>query len=668
MPKLKKPDFERPPLVVDIETKEPDIDRFGAGLYAFPRSEAYILGVGIYDPETGYKDYLTLDHPNTDSELGRVKCLLETDRDKLLANAAYDLDWLINGYGIKVGGFIHDIQIAAPLLDPYLKSFRLDTLAQLYDIPGKQTVDIERWADKICPNRSKLKTSDRAAQKFLHLMPWDVVGEYCIGDLEATYEVYRRQLQQLKAEDLLDVYELECQLVWIRLMMRKNGVRIDQKKRSAAIQAVLSEETELYDNLQIQYGMFNLNSTKQIAPILQRIGLNVEYTEKGNPSVGKEWLAKQEHPFCKDLLRVRAINKLRTSFLEKSIDEHLCPDGRIHGQFHQLRGDESGTITGRWSSTDPNLQQIPRNDKKLGALARGMFVPSEGCWYGHTDYSQVEYRVFSHYARGWQDGDALDKGAQAMRQKFLVNPKTDYHQAVIDLVQELTGVTLDRPTAKRVNFGVLYSMGPKSMSKKFNIPLQEAEEVFDALLTALPFIESTRTRVVNQAKLKGAIRTILRRKQRVGLQHLAKDHWGTYIRQQYNPHNYMALHRVPQVGESKYDDRDKYYPFFNYLIQGSAADIAKKALLDCYESGCYDVLELYLIVHDETGTGIPQTVEGYEAYQEQQYLMGNAVKLKVPIIADADYGLDWGTMIAEGDDCFPSMAKALGIPDKRIYV
>ena len=198
--------------------------------------------------------------------------------------------------------------------------------------------------------------------------------------------------------------------------------------------------------------------------------------------------------------------------MEKSIDEHICPDGRIHGEFYPLKKDDAGTITGRWSAANPNLQQIPRNDEELGALVRGMFIPDPDCWYGHTDYSQVEYRVFSHYARGWKEGDKLDLLAQKMRADFVANPHMDYHQYVIDLVKAKTGKVLSRPTAKRVNFGTLYFMGEASLSNKFNIPYEEACEVFEALFHALPFIESTRSRVVNSVRLRGYLTTFCGRR------------------------------------------------------------------------------------------------------------------------------------------------------------
>ena len=636
-------------VVVDIETHDAELDRLGPGVYHDP--DARILGCGIWDSKTQVKQYYPLHHTDCSSEeLARSRAelaeILAKPTSKLLANAVYDLDWLENRDGIKVNGFIHDIQVAEPLLDQYKFSYSLEALAQYYKVPGKQTVNIEAEAARIDPTHKSYKHP----QELLWLMSSKTVGEYCIGDLEATYAVFLKQMERIRAEGMEELYECECNLVRVCLMMRKNGILIDQKARSKAILSVQEMEAELQNSLFASHGPFNINSSAQIAPILLDEGLKLPRTATGKYSVTKEILDKysSQNKFCADLMRVRALNKLRTTFLEKSIDEHICSDGRLHGQFFPLRKDEAGTITGRWSGGNPNLQQIPRNDKQLGPMARGMFVCDDGCWYGHTDYSQVEYRVFSHYARGWADGDKLDLLAQKMRADFIANPHMDYHQYVIDLVKEKTGKTLERSTAKRVNFGTLYFMGEASLSKKFNIPYEEACEVFEALFHALPFIESTRSRVVNSVKMRGYLTTFCGRRQRIGPQHIAE---GSVVH---------TKDGRTVVGNNP--DGDKYYPFFNYLIQGTAADIMKFSLVEAYRAGVYDVLKLHLLVHDETGTSIPKTLEGIQAYQAQQDILSNTVKLKVPILAEADYGPNWGTQI-EGKECdiYTKMREEIGV-------
>ena len=640
------------PIVVDIETYDPNLSTLGPGVYH--DEDAYVLGCGILDTATKKRDYYPLHARDlTPSQLANFRAkltdILGSDRPKVLANAIYDLDWLENREQIPVNGFIHDVQVAEPLLNSYRLSYSLQALSEVYGVVGKQTTEIYEVARNLDPTHKSYKNP----QELLWLMPTPVVGRYCCADLDATYEVLKCQLPLLEKEGLTKLYEVECNLVRICLMMRKNGIRIDQIKRNKAILATSNIEASLMEKMFSKYGTFNINSSREIAPLLLADGVYLPTTPTGQYSVTKDILDKNVNvsPLCADLRRCRAVNKLRTTFLEKSIDEHLCPDGRLHGQFYPLKKDDSGTVTGRWSGANPNLQQIPRNDEELGPMARGMFVPDEGCWYGHTDYSQVEYRVFSHYARGWKDGDDMDKLAQEMRDKFNANPHMDYHQFVIDMVKKLAGVILSRPTAKRVNFGVLYFMGAASLSNKFNIPLSEANEIYEALFSSLPFIESTRQRVVASAKSKGYVKTFCVRKQRVSAYHIARGHTLTFT-----DGTVLKGAGDPRQG-------DKFYPFFNYLIQGTAADIMKVSLVEAYRAGVYDVLKLHLLVHDETGTSIPKTLEGIQAYQAQQDILSNTVKLKVPILAEADYGISWGEELPvdKGLTIFQQMAKDIGV-------
>jgi len=586
---------------IDIETYDPLLLTSGPGVY--DESGAFVLGVGITD-EQGKVLYLPVGHTDVTPEerrnaKERLAVLCADPCPKLMVNAQYDTDFLENKMGIKVNGFVHDVQIAEPLLDAYAMSYELSTLCAKYAVPSKMTVNIEAWADRIDPKRGK-----KAAQQYLWLMPSSVVAEYCAQDVMAPYGVLKKQLELLKQQNLLAIYEMECKLLRPLMRMRKNGVRIDTKRREVAIEEVRVVEEALIKKMYASYGEFNINSSREIAVLLMQDG--VELTEnKTGFSVTKEVLERNfgASPLCEPLHRARALNKLRKTFLEKSINEHLCPDGRIHGQFYQLKKDDGGTVTGRLSGRNPNLQQIPRDDEELGSVLRSLFLPEEGCWYGKTDYSQIEYRIFMHFARGYVENDEADLMAQSVRQRFIDDPHTDYHQMVMDLAH------VDRPTAKRINFGTMYYMGAPSLSRKFNMPKETAEALYQTLFKECPFIVPTRSLVVDSAKRKGYVRTLMGRRQRLS-----------------------DYHRTEH----------KEYALFNYLIQGSAADMMKKAMVDCEEAGIYDVLPLHLTVHDETGVSVPKTVEGIEAYREQEHMMSSAIKLNVPVMAEADYGDNWG--------------------------
>lgn len=607
---------------IDIETYDPQLTELGPGV--FNNSGAYVLGCAVTE-EHGESKYYPIGHTGVSREdkesyKRELKERLARSDPKLIVNASYDADFLENMLGMKIGGFVHDPQLAEPIIDAYSLSYELDSLCRKYNVPSKNTVDIEAWANRIDPKRLTAKKK-AAAQTYLWLMPWKVVADYCIQDTVAPLALLRKQIAIMKEQNLLPIYEMECKLLPVIMMMRKNGILIDKQRLQRSITEVREAEDAISRQLFTKYGDFNINSSDQVSKILVADGCDIPRTEKTNKySVTKEVLEKNvlNSPLCEPLLRVRKLNKLRTTFLEKSIPEHLCKDGRIHGQFYQLRKDEGGTITGRWSGRNPNLQQIPRNDEEMGSIVRSIYVPDENCWYGKTDYSQIEYRIFMHYARGWEADDELDLMAQNARQLFIEHPETDYHQFVIDLIKEKTGLSIDRSTAKRINFGSLYFMGVPALSRKFNIPLEEAEAVYNALFDVIPFIKSTRSRVVKQAERNGFVRTLLGRRQRLDkVLHLTPDKYG----------------------------RTKTYPVFNYLIQGTAADMMKLSLVNAYEAGIYDVLHLHLLVHDETGVSIPKTKIGIEAYKEQEHIMETSLPLSIPVLAEAEHGLNWGEMI-----------------------
>jgi DNA polymerase I-like protein with 3'-5' exonuclease and polymerase domains len=596
--------------VIDIETYDPELKERGPGVYN--DSGAYVLGIGITNERNKY-EYLPIGHRGVTLEQRekakeRARVLCADPCDKLMVNAQYDMDFLENKEGIPVAGFIHDPQIAEPLLDAYALSYELNVLCRKYGVEEKRTSEIERYAENLDP-KHKYKP-----QELLWLMPTQIVADYCEGDIWSPLEVLRYQLHLLEQQELMDLYRLECRLIRPLIRMRKNGVRIDLERRTKAVAEVEQIENAILKDLYGRYGTFNINSSKEIAKFLTADGIKLPKTATGALSVTKEVLEEHVNDsyLCAPLKRVRALNKLRTTFLTKSIDEHICEDGKMHGQFVQLKRDEGGTITGRFSGRNPNLQQIPRNDEELGALVRGLFIPLDNHWYGKTDYSQIEYRLFLHFASGWRKGDEFDLQAEAVRQKFITDPTTDYHQFVIDTIKEMTGIIIDRATAKRVNFGTLYFMGAKALSRKFHMPYDEAVSVQNALFDACPFIESTRQNVVDTAIRRGYVRTLLKRRQRLGQHHI---------------------------------DEGREYALFNYELQGSAADIMKKAMDDCEQAGIYDVLHLELTVHDELGTSVPKTKEGIEAYEEQAQLMENAIKLSLPVKVEADFGPNWGEKI-----------------------
>lgn len=577
----------------DIETFDPELKEKGTGVYS---ENGRILGVAIAD-ENGFSEYYNFGHKGVNREernknINYVKDVLALPNNKLATNALYDLDWLINGYDFKVNGKWYDIQIAEPLLDEYRTSYSLDSLAKDYLNKQKFKTEIDDFCEKY-----KLKGDSR---QHLYLMPFKTVRKYALPDVELPIKIFRRQWKKLKEQKLLDLFHMEMELFPLLLQMRKTGVKINKELLEKSKVIVAEEIEDLSKKLKNKYGNFNYNSSKQIAEVFDKLNIPYNLTKKDNPNLDAKALRKCDHPIAKDILEVKHKEKLYSTFLVNSFTNHLV-DGRIHCSFFPMRSEGYGTKSGRFSSARPNLQQIPSDkDDPISYLCRELFIPEDDHYWGKIDYSQIEYRLIAHYAVG--------RKSDEVREKYNNDPKTDYHQMIMDW----TGV--NRKDAKRLNFGMAYAMGIDTCSETFGWSRQEAEELITNYHKTVPFVRQTRNQVTNIAKGRGYIKTILGRRARLN---------------------------------DQMKKQGKEYSLFNRLIQGSAADMMKKAMVDCYKSGVFNPLKPHLTVHDELDTSVPRTKEGIEAFTEMKHLMESAIKLSVPVVADAELGNNWANCTEE---------------------
>jgi DNA polymerase-1 len=596
-------------MTVDIETYDPNLNTLGPGVY---RKDGNVLGVAISKPGV-IREYLDLGHPGITEyakqyNTRRLVDLLSDPCDKLGANFGYDLDWLVNGTKIPVKGRKHDIQIAEPLLNAYRRSYSLDSLAVDYLGEHKKDDELRAW----CVRAGFIKENDvkTAPQKFLYACPFEIASRYALSDIDQTARIFEKQWPEIVAQELEAVYEMESDLLDIFCMLRANGVRIDTEKQTKLIYTLDDYIKEQSQALFKQYGKFNYNSSTQLATLFDNEGIPYGKTDKGNPSIKNEDLDALDHPLGKRLRQVRKAEKVLNTFVNGAFINYNT-NGRIHCNFYALRGDGFGTVTGRMACQDPNLQQTPHPiDKKdtaeigfdFGKACRELFISDVGHDFGKDDFSQIEYRFIAHYARGGR--------SEEIKARYNTDPDTDYHQFVMDL----TGV--DRTTAKRLNFGMAYYMGARSMSKKFGWSMERAEKLIETYFKEVPFMIPTRSAVVETAKTRGYIKTIYGRRARVSEEHRREK---------------------------------REYALFNYLIQGSAADLTKKALVDCYKKGLFDVLKLHLVVHDEFCVSVPQSKIGAQAYKEMNHTMQNAIPLKVPVMSEAQIGPNWGSGVKLSD-------------------
>ncbi|MCK9231140.1 MAG: DNA polymerase [Dehalococcoidales bacterium] len=616
---------------LDIETCDPDLKEKGPGV----RTNGYIIGIAVGVPEGGrwYFPFGHAEGAQFDKEVvlrWAKKELCRPNSPKIGANLLYDIDYLYHA-GVKVSGPFYDVQVAEPLLDENRLSYSLDSLAK--DYLGEQK-NI-RIIEEACRVRG-IKGDPRAN---LWRLPAKFVGIYAEKDVDLPLRIFEKQQKKLQEQNLTELFLLETKLIPMLLGMRQNGVRINVLKLEETIEKFKKEYSTMLKELRKVAGYpIDIWASASIARAYDKIGVHYERTLKTNqPSITKPWLEGQKDPVSRMIIECRKLDKFIGTFLEGQIKNALVK-GRIHCQFNQLKSDNTGTVTGRFSATNPNLQFIPSRDPILGPLCRSLFIPDDGCFWGRADYSQIEIRILAHYAMG-------DK-SDLLREKYINDPKVDYHQWCADEA----GVS--RKMAKTINFGIIYGMRERKLAEKLNIRVSQAKSFLDMYFKELPFIQQTLDIASRVAQNRGYVKTFLGRRRRFNLWQPAD--WELSKRISPLPDKEEMIRIVEK--EIKYTARgDKIpnhgvkrahtYKAFNAVDQGTAADLMKKAMVDIWESGVCDVLGFPLLtIHDELDWSVPDNKKAKTTFKEMVDIAEKALPLKVPVIVDTETGKSWGEL------------------------
>lgn len=649
-------------IALDIETYDPNLHELGDGSI---RKDGRILCCGAHGD--GISKVFDFDNPNDIQELRDI--LKDPSIDKIYHNGiGYDLPWLYCGYDMIIKGVQHDTMTRAALIDEY-QSLGLDDCCRKLGLRGKNKDEtIEAWYEKwqtqmklaaksfkkygISDNNEVIIAKENNDFETWKLSPTEVealitqsykkdvwanalviwadpVGremmkKYNLQDCIATFNLFKAQEKLI--EPLHNVYEMECKLVPILLDMKKRGIRVDEKRMTELAAKVQEKADEQERKLIDMYGVTGemISSGKKLGARLNEIGIHSPIkTATGAESWAEGALERIHHPVIPMIQEYKNYSSILNKYLRGSLSRTVI-NGRIHCTFlPMLRDKESGmggggTVTGRFSCKAPNLQQIPARNKGHGQDfsqdMRSLFLPEEGKMIAALDYSQIEAVLLGHYAQGQQAAwfrEQLKAGA-------------DLH----NIAMGMTGITY-RPVVKTFNYGCIYGMGWKTAMEK-NYTLFEklaAEEGLDIETFTknvyynyhkkFPVIKDTMEWCQNIAKAQGYIDTMGGRRQ-----HKPKPAYD------------------PATGKIN----DFIYKMLNKLIQGTAADILKTALINAYEAGIYDVLDLHLLVHDEQVVSTPFTKEGCEATVELQQIMASVYKdqLLVPIKAECELGPNWG--------------------------
>ena len=591
-------------IAIDLETCDPNMESMGPG---WPRKDGYIVGYAV--AVDGWKGYFPIAHQgggNLDDRIVNrwMKKVLELPCDKIMHNAAYDLGWL-RASGFTVNGNIYDTMIAAPLIDENRYSYALNSLGFDYLKEVKSEQGLKDAASDFGVH----------AKKELWKLPAMYVGDYAEQDAALTLKLWHHLKALIKKEEVESIFNLEIGLLPVLIDLTYQGIRFDRPKCEQLIDEFKRKELEHIKQIKSLSGeKVDIWAAASIAKAFDKLNLAYPKTGTGLPSFTKTFLDSHEHPVAKLIVEAREFNKTHGTFLEPYL-RHSAKDGRIHPHINQMRSEDGGTVTGRLSMNNPNLQQVPARHEIIGPLVRSLFLPEEGQLWAANDFSSQEPRLLVHYAT------LLDlPGAERMADAYRNDPNTDFHQMVADMAG------IKRKAAKTIGLGLMYGMGKQKLADSLDLPLDEAAELIGTFHSKVPFLRGTIDAVMRRIEHPasgGSIRTLLGRKCRFPL---------------WEPVEYginKALPREQAVVE--YGPRIKRamtYKGLNRLIQGSAADQTKAGMLALHKAG----FRILLQVHDEVAV----SVQDKDAALEAARIMKEAVSLEVPSKVDTELGPSWG--------------------------
>jgi len=599
-------------VAIDLETYDPLLRTHGPS-WAF-EGQGYVTGVAVATED--FAIYLPIQHMgggNLDKKvvINWMNKEFSHNNDKVFHNSLYDLGWL-RRMGVKVTGKIHDTMYAAPLIDENQYGYSLNALGKRYVGGIKDESLLEEAA----------KSFGIDPKSEMYKLPAKYVGAYAEQDAALTLKLWGRLKELLKLEDVEKIYDLETALIPILLDMRWKGVAVDLDKADLTSRQLKNEEIKILHSIKKDYGCdVELWAAASVATAFDRAGLSYPRTLKTQaPSFTGDWLENHDHPLARNIARARQLNKARTTFIDNMILDHNV-NGRIHGDLHPLRSDRGGTVTGRFSSSNPNLQQVPARHDEIGPMIRGIFIPDEGMHWGAFDYSQQEPRLTVHYAQKTEQEGAED-AVDAYR-----NKDADFHQVVADMAN------ISRKEAKIINLGLSYGMGKDKLVRQLDLSVEEAESLFNTYHKRVPFIKGLRDKCARLGANRGFITTILGRKCRFNL---------------YEPRFEFGQKPLPyeDAVELYGNDikRSFTYKAMNRLIQGSAADMTKKAMVELYKEG--------IIAHTQVHDELDISVDSKETCEKIIKIMADCVPLVVPNKVDAEIGKSWGEAIVSYGEYF----------------
>jgi len=564
---------------------------------------------------------------------------------KVFHNAMYDVCWIRAVTGSMIKGRIVDTMIAASVIDENRFRYSLDALSKDYIGDSKYKYDLQKKTLEWSGGMVKDPMSN------MHKLPSSIVKDYAKQDVDLTFKLWN--LFNKKLDEVLytkedgeqktcrKIFELETKLFPCLVDMKFKGVKIDvqkakkfgehlKKRRDQIVTAIRKRTTKKVD----------IWAAASIKILLDHLDIkDYKVTPKSKmPQLPKDYLKTHSNKCLRMIAKAREYDKAANTFVDGLLD--YVHNDRIHADINQIRSDQGGTVTGRFSMSNPNLQQIPARGF-MGKKMREMFLPEEGHEWTSLDYSQQEPRIVVHYAikLGLPGTDELHKEFD--------KEDADFHQIVADMAK------ISRTQAKTINLGLFYGMGKLKLQKELGLDRVNARKLFDEYHNKVPFVRQLSQDLIQFAKDNRLLFTLHDRFCRFNKWETTDREWNPetnrfnevplYTEQEARQAfkaEILEKYKENKVDKDYMDHFEKYYtPAFTYkalnrLIQGSAADMTKKAMVDLYERGIIPHIQ----IHDE----LCLSIKSEEDIQTVKEVMENTIILEIKNKVNYKKGKNWG--------------------------
>ena len=678
-------------VAIDLETYDPNLKTKGSGAV---RKDGFVTGIAIATKNQTF--YFPIAHHMTDNlntketwNYLNEKVFQNKNIRKVFHNAMYDVCWIRSATGDMPQGKLLDTMIAASVIDETRMRYSLDSISKDYLKESKYKYDL---AEKVL-EWSNGMIKDPMSN--MHKLPHHLVKDYAEQDVNLTlklWELFEKKLDEVlytvtnpdgskKFKTCRKIFELETKLFPCLVDMKFKGVRIDVEKakvlgkllekRRDNLLKIIKKHTDVSIDIWAASSIKALLEHEKITDyektkdrkkkLKGKDGKNI-LDEKGEPKtelvpsttpkLPKDYLKTHKNRFLRMIVKARECDKAKNTFVEGLLD--FVHEGRIHADINQIRSDQGGTVTGRFSMSNPNLQQIPSKGI-IGKKMRELFIPDEGCTWGSFDYSQQEPRIVVHYALTlypYKNPDVkmpnnLRESLERIEKSYKTS-NVDFHQIVADMAQ------IPRTTAKTINLGLFYGMGKIKLASELNLTKAQANTLFNTYHEKAPFVKKLSQDLIEYAEDNKLLFTLGDRFCRFNRWETRDREWNSKINR-YDPVDILTEEKAKTAFKAELLDKFKdsiadnymkdftnyYKPAFTYkalnrLIQGSAADMTKKAMVDLYEQGILPQIQ----IHDE----LCLSIDSEETAKIVKETMEKAILLKVPNKVNYKKGKNWGSI------------------------